>query len=114
MTKQPILVTYETDDDPYNYSSGHWLKADHKQRSLRHVGFDFEALCNRAVEACPGASRVMSYEKKEGGFNRVFVLTMDNGEKVVAKVPFPIAGPRRLTTNSEVATMKYRLCHYLL
>lgn len=32
---------------------------------------------------------------------------MDNGSSVVARVPTGIAGPPRLTTNSEVATMTY-------
>jgi hypothetical protein len=59
------------------------------------------------VKTCPGATKVIRYEKKEGGFNRVFILYLDNGERVVARVPFRIAGPRRLITNSEVATMTY-------
>ncbi|EKV06121.1 hypothetical protein PDIG_78990 [Penicillium digitatum PHI26] len=32
---------------------------------------------------------------------------MDNGHCIVAKVPTGIAGPPRLTTNSEVATITY-------
>jgi len=32
---------------------------------------------------------------------------MDNGHRVVARIPFRLAGPRRLVTNSEVATMAY-------
>ncbi|KAI7028389.1 hypothetical protein KC355_g1 [Hortaea werneckii] len=43
----------------------------------------------------------------EGGFNKAFLFTMDNGERIVARIPTRIAGPRRLTTNSEVATMTY-------
>jgi hypothetical protein len=31
---------------------------------------------------CPGATSVVKYEKREGGFNRVFLLTMDNGSCV--------------------------------
>jgi len=69
--------------------------------------FDFLALCERAVYACPGATRVVKFDKREGGFNRVFLLTMDNGPCVVARVPTGIAGPPRLTTNSEVATITY-------
>jgi hypothetical protein len=46
-------------------------------------------------------------EKKEGGFNRVFIIELDNGENVVAKVPMRCAGPAALTTMSEVATMRY-------
>lgn len=57
---------------------------------------------------------MISYEKKEGGFNRCFVMFMDDGTKVVARLPTCIAGPRRLTTNSEVATMTYLRSHTTL
>ncbi|KAI9042385.1 uncharacterized protein KD926_005681 [Aspergillus affinis] len=44
---------------------------------------------------------------KEGGFNRVFIPTMDSGSLVVARLPTGIAGPPKLKTNSEVAAMTY-------
>ncbi|KAI9669662.1 MAG: hypothetical protein M1831_007358 [Alyxoria varia] len=53
------------------------------------------------------ATSIESYDKKEGGFNRVFVFVLDNGKRIVAKLPFSLAGPPRLITNSEVATVKY-------
>jgi hypothetical protein len=93
--------------DPYLYTTGRWLNHDKLQREARYVQFDFPALCKKAVNTCSGATKVIRYEKKEGGFNRVFILYLDNGERVVARVPFRIAGPRRLVTNSEVATMAY-------
>jgi len=43
----------------------------------------------------------------EGGFNKVFLLTMDDGHEVIARIPTPIAGPRHFTTTSEVATMNF-------
>ena len=49
--------------------------------------------------------RVMKYQ--EGEYNKVFLLTMDNGAEVVAKVPNLNAGPAHHTTASEVATMSY-------
>lgn len=93
--------------DPYTYTSGRWLNQDKLERESRYIQFDFTALCKKAVELCPGAGRVIRYEKKEGGFNRSFVIIMDDGTKVVARLPTSIAGPQRLTTNSEVATMTY-------
>ncbi|CZT04058.1 uncharacterized protein RCO7_05657 [Rhynchosporium graminicola] len=105
----PSLETkYPKDStDPYLYTTGRWLNRDKLQREARYIKFDFPALCTQAVNACPGATKVIRYEKKEGGFNRVFILYLDNGVRVVARVPFRIAGPRRLATNSEVATMAY-------
>ena len=96
-------------DDPFTYSSGHWLRSDQKQRESRFLKFDFEALCSKVAKSCPGASRVVGYEKREGGFNRVFLFSLNNGQSIVAKVPFPLAGPLQLTTASEVATMQYRM-----
>lgn len=42
-----------------------------------------------------------------GQFNRVLGITLDNGKEVVARIPFPNAGPPRLMTSSEVATMDF-------
>ncbi|KAL1979646.1 hypothetical protein VTN96DRAFT_5408 [Rasamsonia emersonii] len=64
--------------DPYTYTSGHWLRHDKLERDLRYIKFDFDALCR-------GLSR------------RV----------VVARLLFAIAGPPKLSTTSEVATIKY-------
>ena len=94
--------------NPYNYTSGRWLRRDDLERSARKIDFDFENLCRKVVSLSPGASSVVSYEKKEGGFNRVILLTLDNGKRVIARLPFRVAGPPRLTTNSEVATIRYR------
>jgi hypothetical protein len=89
------------------YTTGRWLNNNKLQCEARYIRFDFSALCAKVVNACAGATKVIWYEKKEGGFNRVFVLSLDNGARVVARVPYRIAGPPRLTTNSEVATMAY-------
>jgi hypothetical protein len=97
--------------DPYRYTSGRWLRRDALERESRLIHFDFDALCRRVLALCPGASSVTSYDKKEGGFNRVFIFHTDNAKRIVAKLPFALAGPSRLTTNSEVATIKYhRFC----
>lgn len=104
-----LLLTTQAEFDPHAYTSGRWLHRDELERNSRYVKFDFSALQYRAISVCPGATKVVKCEKREGGFNRVFVFTMDNGSGVVTRVPTGIAGPRRLTTNSEVATMTYRM-----
>jgi hypothetical protein len=42
-----------------------------------------------------------------GTFNRLFLLVTDNGAKVIARLPFPTAGPRQLLIQSEVATLDF-------
>lgn len=93
--------------DPRIYSSGRWLRWDKLERESRYIEFNFAALCKRVVELCPSAMSIASYEKKEGGYNKVFIFTMNNASRVVARLPTRISGPPRLTTNSEVATIKY-------
>ena len=102
-----IHADMSADLDPYAYTSGRWLRNDKLERDARFIKFNFDALCKRVVELCPGAGSIESCEKKEGGFNRVFVFTCDNARRVVAKLPTMVAGPPRLTTNSEVATITY-------
>lgn len=47
---------------------------------------------------------------REGEHNKVFLLVLDNGAEVVAKIPNPNAGPPHYTTASEVATMDFVSC----
>lgn len=95
------------DFDPYEYTSGHWMRDDAAQRRARRVDFSFDALCQTAVRSCPGAKGILRCDKVEGNFNRAFIFGLDNGTSVVARVPFSVAGPARLVTNSEVATLAY-------
>lgn len=43
----------------------------------------------------------------EGQFNKVFTLTMDDGDEVIAKIPNPNAGPPFYMLASEVATRHF-------
>jgi hypothetical protein len=42
----------------------------------------------------------------EGGYNKVFLLIMNDGKRVLARIPNPNAGPAFYSTASEVATME--------
>ncbi|CAK1366672.1 hypothetical protein CB0940_10065 [Cercospora beticola] len=93
--------------DPFIYTQGHWLDRDQAQRAARVLKFDFDALLDTAIKCSPGASRVVQCEKKEGGFNRVFMIQLDNDATVVARLPTHLAGPPSLTVSSEIATLRY-------
>lgn len=102
---------YVADDleavDPHTYTNGRWLDRDEERREARTLRFDFDALLALAVSSSPGARHVVGCEKKEGGFNRVFMIQLDNGKTVVARLPTRMAGPTRLSVSSEVATLKF-------
>jgi len=93
--------------NPHVYTSGRWLRLNDEHQKSRHIDFDFPALLKTAVEASPGAGSVVNYEKIEGGYNRAFILHLDNGNRVVARIPFRHSGPPMLATNSEIATITY-------
>ena len=93
--------------DPHAYTSGRWLRRDQLERDSRYISFNFEMLCCIVLGLCPGSTSIASCDKKEGGFNRVFIFTTDNAKRIVARLLFAHAGPPKLTTNSEVATINY-------
>lgn len=73
----------------------------------RYRRFDVHSLQQAACQAV-GANKCISLEKiGEGNFNKAYLLEMEDGQKVIAKIPHPNAGPKVLTTSSEVATMEF-------
>ena len=102
-----LLLTSPAVPDPHSYTTGRWLHRDQEQLKSRHIDFSFPALLNVALKVSPGAGKVTKYDKVEGGFNRAFLLQLDNDKRVVARIPFHHAGAPGLRTNSEVATLSY-------
>ena len=77
----------------------------------RYVKFDVACLQKIAAKSV-GRQQCVSIKKlAEGGFNRVFLLRMDDGFEVIAKIPYPIAIPPHYLTASEVATMQFLRQH---
>lgn len=97
---------------PHTYTSGRWLRRDQLETDSRYIQFNFGALCQKVIELCPEASHIKTCRKVEGGFNRVFIFTLDSSKTIVARLPFRLAGPAKLTTLSEVATVYY--CKFIV
>ncbi|KAF2235077.1 hypothetical protein EV356DRAFT_523458 [Viridothelium virens] len=82
-------------------------KDERKQLDARYRRFDVAGLQRVACQAI-GANRCNSLEKVgEGNYNKAYRLAMENGQRVIAKIPHPNAGPPAFTTASEVATMEF-------
>ena len=91
----------------FEYTSGRWIRDETQQMLRRYRQFNVEALKKVNAEAC-GAQTVVGIEKiAEGSYNKIFNIKVDNGKKVIARIPTPLAGPDHLVTASEVATMDY-------
>lgn len=94
-------------DQLFSYTGGRWLWNERQQLDIRYRRFNVENLKKVACEAI-GSTKCISLEKfGEGNYNKVFRLNMQDGQKIVAKIPNPNAGPAEYTTASEVATMEF-------
>ncbi|KAJ9322920.1 hypothetical protein DTO027B5_2962 [Paecilomyces variotii] len=94
-----------SEEDLYRYTKHRWLFNEKNELSNRYVEFNLQQLIKVAVDTCNGAQSCTKVTKcSEGLYNKVFILTMDNGFEVVAKLPNPNAGPAHFTVASEVAT----------
>ena len=94
--------------DLRSYTSRRWLLSDKAEQEARYIDFDLAALQAKVIKLCSGAKAIVQCERRDGGYNRALLFACDNGQRVVARLPTKRAGPPRLTTNSEVATIAYR------
>ncbi|KAF1840343.1 uncharacterized protein K460DRAFT_348685 [Cucurbitaria berberidis CBS 394.84] len=76
---------------------------------MRYREFNIPALLDAAVQAVGNGARtcVKLLKCVEGQQNKVFIITMDNGSEVLAKIPHSNVGPAFYTTASEVATRQF-------
>jgi hypothetical protein len=110
-TKALIILLIHTDlqygRDLSNYTRGRFVCNEEHEMSQRHVRFNVNELARCAAEAVGAKACVNIAKYPDGMYNKSMLLTMDDGSRVVAKVPNPNAGLPHLTTASEVATMDF-------
>ncbi|KAG6145111.1 hypothetical protein E4U50_005340 [Claviceps purpurea] len=91
----------------FNFTRGRFVRDEEHEFAQRRREFNVGELARRAARVVQ-ADRCLSIKKyPDGMYNRILLLSMDNGEEVVAKIPNPNAGQAHFTTASEVATMKF-------
>lgn len=94
-------------EDYYRFTSGRWLWAEEERLKERYKKFNVPGLKRLAAEAVGAHSCVSISKLAEGGFNKIFRLSMDNGSVVIARIPNPNIGPVSKMMTSEVATMDF-------
>lgn len=103
-----MLVASDVDSEAlYCYTSGRWLWDEEHQLTRRRIRFNVTGLRELAASAVGSHACVGLRKLSEGSFNKAFLLTMDDGREVVAKLPNPNAGYAHFTTASEVASMNF-------
>ncbi|KAL2849691.1 kinase-like domain-containing protein [Aspergillus pseudodeflectus] len=93
------------EDALYKYTRHRWLVDEQNELSKRYLKFNLRGLIDVAVGVCEGARYCTRVIKcSESLSSKAFILRMDNGMQVVAKLPNPGAGAPKYATASEVAT----------
>jgi hypothetical protein len=96
-----------TCEELFNYTNGRFLTNEAEAFNRRYVRFDIDQLCAVAAAAGGSSSPIRAIDKMEGGFSKALLMQKEDGSEVVAKIPFPIAGPPKYTTASEVAVLEF-------
>ncbi|KAF1953419.1 hypothetical protein CC80DRAFT_569370 [Byssothecium circinans] len=91
----------------YKYTSGRWLWNEKYRLARRYVEFNLLGLLQVSAQAIGARSCVKVEKLPSGNFSKVFLISMDDGRELIAKLPNPNAGRPHFTTASEVATMDY-------
>src|SRR5271170_3189611 len=94
-------------EDFFRYTRGRFLFDEDVQLKERCKEFKVAALKNVVVQTTSSKQCINMVKLGEGSFNKVFLLTMDSGKQVVARIPHPNAGSKKNTTASEVATLHF-------
>ncbi|KAL4243737.1 Mitochondrial inheritance protein 9 [Abortiporus biennis] len=101
------LVTFTPGEKQQLFAcEGRFLYNEKQQLAGRHVEFDTDAV-QLIASSVVNADCTVFVSLAEGAFNKLYKLGFDNGQEVVLRIPFPIAGPSHLVTASEVATMEF-------
>ncbi|EFR03147.1 phosphotransferase enzyme family protein [Nannizzia gypsea CBS 118893] len=98
---------WNSNDAFFTFTRGRFVVDEAENFRKREIRFDLNQLARVAADAVGAAHCVSVRKYPDGMFNKAFLLTMNNGREVVAKVPNPNAGIPHFTTASEVATMDF-------
>ncbi|KAF3895442.1 APH domain-containing protein [Trichophyton interdigitale] len=100
-----ILGT-KASEDIFTYTSGRYVFNESLRKKERYVRFDIDAFKKLAAGHINHGKVADITKLAEGGFNRVFLLTMEDGFQAIAKMPYQTALPKYYATASEAATME--------
>ncbi|KAK2764467.1 hypothetical protein FQN54_009162 [Arachnomyces sp. PD_36] len=104
---QKAREAVDTTHDLFEYTSGRWIYNELLRLSERSLILNVRELKRAAASSIHRhEDDIKSFTKlAEGGFNRVFEITMNDDVQILARLPYPSTAPKRLTVASEVATL---------
>ncbi|KAI5997282.1 kinase-like domain-containing protein [Pisolithus orientalis] len=105
----------DLESELFNYTTGRFLQVSYifandalRLRERRRI-FDIPGLFKIIAEAlhCKTEEIVGFRKLGEGGFKRTFLITLDTGFRLIARIPYPLLIPKAYALASEVATMDF-------
>jgi len=94
-------------DELFKFTRGRFLIDEAERLRKRETWFDMNKLASIAAESVGSAQCIRIRKYPDGMFNKAYLMTMNDGKQVVAKVPNPNTGIPHFNTASEVATMDF-------
>ncbi|KAJ7609624.1 protein kinase subdomain-containing protein PKL/CAK/Fmp29 [Roridomyces roridus] len=112
LSREPISV-HLRNQDLFEYTSGRWLVNEALHLAERKVVFDVAELGRLAAQSVNRSPDDVAYMEKlaEGDDNREILITMRDGFKMVAHIPYKCTIPRYVGVASEAATMAFLRSH---
>ena len=98
---------WNDNQDFFYYTAGRFLFEETNQMACRYIKFDMNELVHLAARSVGSRTCVAVRKLPEGQYSKSYLLTRDDGQRVVAKVPNPNAGQPHYKTASEVATLDF-------
>ena len=105
--KQRTNADWNANEDFFRFTWGRFVRDEAAEMSKRYIRFDMNELTRVAAKAVGSDCCVHVEKYPDGNFSKAFLLTMQDGVQVVAKVPNPNSGQPYYNTASEVATMDF-------
>ncbi|KAL3456589.1 hypothetical protein BJX64DRAFT_38537 [Aspergillus heterothallicus] len=93
--------------DLFKYTSGRWLWDEEERLEKRYRVFNIRELQNAAAEAASSGPCIKLEKMHEDLNDKTFKLTMADGRKLIARIPYRNVGPPSLATASKVATLEF-------
>ncbi|KAI0044477.1 kinase-like protein [Auriscalpium vulgare] len=109
LQRRAFGTSADSRNDLFDYTSGRWVYNEALRLEERRIAFDVDGLRRLAAESVnQSLADVVSLSKlAEGGFNRTFLITLRDGQQIVARIPYPMTVPKYYAVASEVATIEY-------
>ncbi|KAI3291191.1 hypothetical protein DTO002I6_6024 [Penicillium roqueforti] len=98
---------WNSDDEFYKFTRSRFLVDEAENLRRREIKFDLNRLASVAADSIGAAQCISIIKYPDGMFNKTFLMTMEDGREVVAKVPNPNAGVPHFTMASEFATTDF-------